>query len=431
MASTTMPNFVGYRMELHGRRYELQKTLGEGTYGVVYRALDLASPVDAPEYRAVKIVRKHVPSERPGTYPLLKREMELHRSVSDHPNILTLHQVIKSDEYVFFILDFCPGGDLYTQIAKNRVFLGNDELVKKVFVQVLDAVHYCHQQGVFHRDLKPDNILCNKDGSEVYLADFGLATDRKRSVRHGCGTAFYISPECVGKHYEYAPYSTVHSDIWSLGVILINMIADCNPWHYPTAEDPSFQEFLHDPFFFYRALPISPAAAAILDRMFDPNPAARISIPELREAIINVDGFFGNVNADGVKKVKSLPVQSSPRLSADSDESSLLDEDIAIEEVDLGTLGHYREVDAPVELAMPNLSDITNDSSTTSSGDDDLIIPELDITSAANSYASGVKSKAMGEALVTLSLRNTEKDEKTRRLPALRLFEKFNLAGVL
>ncbi|OCH85925.1 Pkinase-domain-containing protein, partial [Obba rivulosa] len=271
-------------------RYMLDEVLGEGTYGVVYRGLDCASSKDAPEYRAVKIVCKNVP-ERPGVYPLLQREIELHSDVSDHPNILTLHDTAESNDYVVFLLEYCPGGDLFTQLVVNRIFIGNDDLVKKVFVQMLDAVHHCHENGIFHRDLKPENILCDKDGSHVYLADFGLATDKALSNNHGCGTPMYISPECIGKRYGYAPYWTRASDIWSLGVILCNMIADSNPWNHPTSKDPTYQEFLKDPFYFYRALPISPEAAVILERVFDPNPRSRISIPELRMAVLRIQTF--------------------------------------------------------------------------------------------------------------------------------------------
>ncbi|EMD32865.1 hypothetical protein CERSUDRAFT_21928, partial [Gelatoporia subvermispora B] len=277
---------------LRGNTYELQKPLGEGAYGVVYRALMLESPPDAPEYRAIKVVRKHIPG-RPDSYARLKREMELHRAVSAHPGVVTLHDAAESDEFVFMVLEYCDGGDLFDKIIEDGMFDGNDELIKKVFIKILDAVEYCHESGVFHRDLKPENILCNKDGSEVRLADFGLATNQTRSVSHGCGTEFYISPECVGKLYSYAPYHTAPADIWSLGVILINMISDCAPWSRPTLRDAGFCGFLEDPFFFYRAIPgVSRAAADLFDRIFHTNPLARLSIPEIREAVLQIDTFF-------------------------------------------------------------------------------------------------------------------------------------------
>ncbi|OCH85922.1 kinase-like protein [Obba rivulosa] len=426
MASSTMPNLLNHTVELRGRRYKLEQVLGEGTYGVVYRGRDRASPEDAPEYRAVKIVRKDVPG-RSGVYELLQREIALHHAASGHPNVVTLYDTAESDEYVLFLLDYCPGGDLYTQIADNRVFAGNDELIKKVFVQVLDAVDHCHERGVYHRDLKPENILCDRDGSHVYLADFGLATDRTFSVNHGCGTAFYISPECIGKRYGYAPYWTRGSDIWSLAVILFTMIADCYPWDKPSMEDPAFQQYMEDPFFFYCALPISPAAAAIFDRAFDPNPLARFSIPELREAVLNIDTFFKKGTKDErAEETKSMSINKSAQACEKSDEPLPLDASIEREEADVSLLASNSEVlqkaSAAAELDMPELSDAVSYSCTSSAGDD-LATPESGINDGT--CASSIDPRALGKALMTLSLR--QKYRKTPRLPAPWLFEKFRL----
>ncbi|OCH87827.1 kinase-like protein, partial [Obba rivulosa] len=263
--------------------------LGEGAFGVVYRALDLSSSSWSPTYRAVKIIRKSVP-DVPMMHELLQRETKLHRLVADIPNVLTLYGVFQSNNYMYLVLDYCPGGNLSDHIIEGT-FEKNDALVRKVFVQILDAVHECHERGVYHRDLKPENILCRKDGSGVYLADFGLATDAPRSEEFGCGSSYWMSPECIGYGYGYVPYSTRQSDMWSLGIILVNIIASCYPWHKAEVEDISFSEFLDDPCSFYDRLPISRGAREILERVFRMHPVARITIPKLREAILNVDSF--------------------------------------------------------------------------------------------------------------------------------------------
>lgn len=78
-------------------------------------------------------------------------------------------------------------------IPSDRYF-GNDELIGSVFLQIIDAVAYCHSCGVYHRDLQPENILCSHDGTKVYLADFGLATQDRISYEPGVGKACYMSP---------------------------------------------------------------------------------------------------------------------------------------------------------------------------------------------------------------------------------------------
>ncbi|EMD30889.1 hypothetical protein CERSUDRAFT_145764, partial [Gelatoporia subvermispora B] len=167
---------------------------------------------------------------------MIRREARLHAAVSAHPNVVTAHGAWEDAEYVYILLDYCSGGDLYDYIDEGE-FRGDDARVKSVFVQIVDAVMACHERGVFHRDIKPENIMCSADGNEVYLADFGLATDKERSLRHGAGSAMYMSPECIGEEFEFAPYSTRTSDVWALGVILVQLVAGTAPWKTARIED--------------------------------------------------------------------------------------------------------------------------------------------------------------------------------------------------
>ncbi|KAJ7589796.1 kinase-like domain-containing protein [Mycena floridula] len=279
-----LPDFSGHT--LVDSRYTLLNVLGSGTYGTVYKAID-SSSADKP-FVAIKCVKKEAPGSRMERYQL--REFALHKKVSSHPNVITLNDAIYEGDFIFVILDLCDR-DLFTAILQEGHFINRTDRVKATMIQLIDALQYCHKNGVFHRDLKPDNVLLDKD-SQVYLADFGLCTNRRISVNFGCGSSIYLSPECIGKETGAHRFSTLHSDIWALGVIFINIITGRNPWSEAVTSDACFKAFLADPNFLRQVLPISESANNIIVGMFEMNPLVRTSLSALREQILTVDTFF-------------------------------------------------------------------------------------------------------------------------------------------
>ncbi len=306
-AASTMPNYTGCIVD---GRYELVRILGSGTYGVVYHAVDTRpspGPTGNNASRAVKMIRKA--GRKPSELAAARREIALHRLVSDHPSIITVHDAYEDDDYFYIVMDLCRGGDLFEPICK-RVYVDNDALLRKAFVSLIDAVEACHSSRVYHRDLKPENILVSEDRSEIYLADFGMATNRSMVEDFYCGTAAYMSPgmssardvfasgtdrslqECIGHLSGYKAYLTAYSDVWALGVIFVNMISGRNPWERATLDDPCFIQFIENPDFLFDVLPISEGANEIIRRAFVLNPRERLTLPALRQAVLDLDTFF-------------------------------------------------------------------------------------------------------------------------------------------
>ncbi|KAJ7600752.1 kinase-like domain-containing protein [Mycena floridula] len=124
--------------------------------------------------------------------------------------------------------NFWIGGDLFAAMSASR-FYNNEELVKQTMVQLIDALQYCHEQNVQHGDLKSSNVLLGPD-DHIYLTDFGVCSETPISQYVGCGTARYLSPEALDPETNLRPFSTVHSDIWAVGIILVNLLTGHHPW---------------------------------------------------------------------------------------------------------------------------------------------------------------------------------------------------------
>lgn len=174
--------------ELLGRTIDngalrIEAILGAGSFGTVYRAVDTRSGT----HYAVKRVEKDCLDYRQS------RESCLHARVSYHENILTFHREINAGPYTFFVYDLCAG-DLHS-VIRNYTFFREDELIKRVLIQIIDALDFCHSRGVYHRDLKPENILVSSLSGDIdiFVADFGLATTSKLTAS-SCGTPCFMSP---------------------------------------------------------------------------------------------------------------------------------------------------------------------------------------------------------------------------------------------
>lgn len=305
--SSILPNQIGYTLDAGNLRLKFVSLAGTGAYGLVYLAQDTRSPT--LDFYAVKTMLKYEPQSELAA--IQERELSFHERLSHHPSIATLHQVVHEEHYVYLVMDYHGDGDLFSAIMERRTFAEDDLAVKSAIIQIIDAVQACHDQGIAHRDLKPENILCSENDTRFYLADFGLSTMSESSMNFGCGSAFYMSPgtfhhdtdvkydtdrliEVVGSVLSPTPYAPHPSDVWSIGIILVNMLTGRNPWHLASSfQDSGYVQYLRKRAgFLTEALDMSPEAAALLTRILEPNVAQRITLPELRLAIQSTDHFF-------------------------------------------------------------------------------------------------------------------------------------------
>ncbi|GBE87649.1 kinase-like domain-containing protein [Sparassis latifolia] len=306
-------------------RIQLLDVLGAGGHGTIYRARDLSSSLAHPIFYAVKVLHICNIETQGGIYQ--SREVHLQHCVSDHPNILTLHRVVRDAHYLYIVLDYCPGGDMFGIVSRKNLFARNDELIRSLFLQLIDAVHACHQRGIYHRDLKPENILVSRDLTQLYVADFGLATKTRHSITFGAGTTLYMSPECLNADSHAKSYDTRRGDVWALGVIFTNMVSGRSPWKRATLDDKCYRYFLDDPDFLRKMLPISESTHRILHAIFTSDPGAAIELPALRQLVENTDTFYMSqeeiaASNEHVQSAwESYRSPNSPLMKDDSDDS--------------------------------------------------------------------------------------------------------------
>ncbi|GFR96873.1 cyclin-dependent kinase 2 [Elysia marginata] len=189
--------------------------IGEGTYGVVYKAKEKVSG----KHVALKKIRLDAESE--GVPSTAIREIALLKEL-EHQNVVRLLDVIHCESKLYLVFEYLTK-DLkkYMDSFPPSEHL-NPALIKSYMYQLLSGIAYCHSHRILHRDLKPQNLLIDLEGN-IKLADFGLARAFGVPVRtytHEVVTLWYRAPEILlGSRYYSTPV-----DVWSLGCILVEMV---------------------------------------------------------------------------------------------------------------------------------------------------------------------------------------------------------------
>lgn len=250
-------------------KYQLLERIGRGGMGEVYRARYLTACDDEV---AIKVVRADL-TEDPTLSRRFLREVRALSRLS-HPHILPPLEYGNRDGKLYLVMPWIRDGTL-SQLLRERGGLLPVEEVVPLFVQLCQAVQHAHECGIIHRDIKPQNILV-QDGQNVFLADFGVALDSTQTyqtiTREGVGSVEYMAPEQARGH------ATERSDLYSLGVVLYQMLTGVVPF---TGEHPIQVLLKHaldplpDPRQFQPTLPLE--LVQILQAALAKDPGARFA----------------------------------------------------------------------------------------------------------------------------------------------------------
>ena len=216
--------------------YSIKNSIGQGGMATVYLAEDIKFQTNV----ALKVLNKeYVHNDN-----IRKRFIAEARNMfkMSHPNIIKVTDLIDEGDNVAFVMEYIEGETLKEFVDRKGKL--SDEEIKTIFAQMLEAVGYVHEQNLVHRDIKPSNFMITPKG-QIKLLDFGIAknTDTQSSdytqtgTSQNMGTPMYMSPEQIKSTKDV----TLQSDIYSLGVVLWQMVMSKKPYDSNTLSSPEIQ----------------------------------------------------------------------------------------------------------------------------------------------------------------------------------------------
>ncbi|KAI9094250.1 hypothetical protein K1719_026832 [Acacia pycnantha] len=256
-AESTSPSSPMGQEELEGvlfGKYEIRRLLGVGSFAKVYEAYNLLTKKRV----AIKVVSKR------GMMEQFQTEISAMRRLK-HPHIVELYEVLATETKFFLVMELARGGELHHKF-------------------------HCHSRGVFHRDLKLDNILLDQNLS-IKVSDFGLSATRSdircdgklHAVR---GPPAYMAPEMLNDK----GYDGDKVDVWQCGVVLYMLTFESMPLTGPDVKTPDRRipprRGLHPPLW------VSALLRHLIKRLLDPNPETRITINEILKDNWFNKGFY-------------------------------------------------------------------------------------------------------------------------------------------
>ncbi|CAD8070156.1 unnamed protein product [Paramecium sonneborni] len=262
-------NLKKYCIQLNfQQKYHLLSLIGQGNFAKVFKARNKHNLVE----NAVKVFEKTSFSQMTDRLALLK-EVHILRQLQ-HSNIIELHEVFETKTQIFLVFDYLTGGDLTNFINNNQLL--EEEQIKKIMMELLNALFYMHSKGIFHRDIKPQNLLLRKKGqiTDLVIADLGLADYYRKDGKYmftRCGTPGYVAPEILLDN----PYD-FKVDIYSLGALLY-VILTGKPLFKGATQTETIQLNINNNLDFSNTQ-LSKTCIDLLKNMLNKNPLFRFSI---------------------------------------------------------------------------------------------------------------------------------------------------------
>lgn len=161
----------------------------------------------------------------------VKTERNILIRASDHPFLVKMYYSFQTYNKLYFIIEYCPGGELFNLLKIKRRF--SEDQTRFFISQILLALEHLHKHNIIYRDLKPENVLITSDGY-IKITDFGLSkiSDQHQETKTICGTPEYLAPEILFK-LGYGK----EIDFWTLGCLMYELMVGIPPFYSQNRED--------------------------------------------------------------------------------------------------------------------------------------------------------------------------------------------------
>jgi len=287
--------------------FKMVKVIGKGSFGKVF----LVREIKTGEMYALKVLRKD---------NIIKRNQVEHTKTErnvlgyvKHPFIVGMNMAFQSKDKLYFVLDYCAGGELFFHLGKLGKF--QEPRARFYAAEIVLAISYVHNLDIIYRDLKPENVLLDARG-HVRLTDFGLSKEGISSSSSGansfCGTPEYLAPEILNRHGHGRAV-----DWWSLGALLYEMLTGLPPF-YCQDRDKLFEKIRKSELHYPQSL--SRTANNVLRGLLTRDPTARLGSGPNDAEDIKRHEFFAEIDWEELANGKMSPPWR-PQISGSLDTS--------------------------------------------------------------------------------------------------------------
>ncbi|EAA36586.3 hypothetical protein GE21DRAFT_2038 [Neurospora crassa] len=278
------------------------RTLGTGTFArvVLVRPAN-GTEIDRQKVYALKILRK-TEVIRLKQIDHVRHERQILQDVTGHPFITSLQASFSDHDFLYLLLDYIPGGELFTYLRKYRRF--DEEMARFYAAEIVLVLEYLHEEqgGIAYRDMKPENLLLDADG-HIKLVDFGFAkrlgyNDVERPVETYtlCGTPEYLAPEVIQNKGH-----TTAVDWWALGILIYEFLTGYPPFYHNNPLE-IYRQIVEKPVLFPSSTEISEEAKDIIRSFCTVDRTMRLGNMSGGAARVKAHPWFKGVDWEAVEQ---------------------------------------------------------------------------------------------------------------------------------